>query len=395
MKRVEGKFSCLVYRAVILYLRKISNQMYVVLKPPLIVQNSSDEDLPREVVNKIKLDILSNQYNAEFNQEMQRWREKLFPDKPQTVFEYPPNNGSTFRFRVRKSPIFAAIGKQGQGKAAQIRPSVQPLVKQKGIQVEEPPPIFVSKRDSRFVNDIHPVRGLTNNRPYDFALTQQGLAQNIKLRVICPQREGALLETYLNQTHSRHQVPTTMQDHLLDYPGFAQAYGIPVEIPSPESPGWVTCAEPSQNLDAERGSLELARLITQSISKLESVCQPHVTLVFIPDRWNNWRGYESDSENFDLHDFVKAYCVQKGITSQFLEQSTMTDPYQCRVWWWLSLALYTKSMRTPWILDSLDPNTAFVGLGFSIKPKAKKGEHIVLGCSHLYNSRGEGLQFRW
>jgi hypothetical protein len=64
------------------------------------------------------------------------------------------------------------------------------------------------------------------------------------------------------------------------------------------------------------------------------------------------------------------------------------------VWWWLSLALYVKSMRTPWVLDGLDADTAYVGLGFSIDRNAGKGAQVVLGCSHIYSSRGEGLQYR-
>ena len=56
--------------------------------------------------------------------------------------------------------------------------------------------------------------------------------------------------------------------------------------------------------------------------------------------------------------------------------------------------MYVKSMRTPWVLDSLDTDTAFIGLGFSINPVAVRGEHITLGCSHIYSSRGEGLQYR-
>lgn len=119
-----------------------------------------------------------------------------------------------------------------------------------------------------------------------------------------------------------------------------------------------------------------------------------LVLIFIPDRWKNWNSFETEDEHFDLHDFVKAYSVQRGVSTQFLREDTLTDSYTCRVWWWLSLALYVKSMRTPWVLDSLDPGTAFVGLGFSLNRKAPKGEQIVLGCSHLYNSRGEGLQFR-
>ena len=59
--------------------------------------------------------------------------------------------------------------------------------------------------------------------------------------------------------------------------------------------------------------------------------------------------------------------------------------------WWLSLALYAKSMRTPWVLKGLNDGTAFVGLGFSIDRHAESGSKIILGCSHMYNARGEGM----
>jgi argonaute-like protein implicated in RNA metabolism and viral defense len=114
----------------------------------------------------------------------------------------------------------------------------------------------------------------------------------------------------------------------------------------------------------------------------------------VPTRFANWERFESDEERVDLHDFVKAYCVQKGIATQFIREQTFDKAQQCRVWWWLSVALYAKSMRTPWLLDSLDNDTSFVGLGFSIDRFARRGEHVVLGCSHLYNARGEGLQYR-
>ena len=117
-------------------------------------------------------------------------------------------------------------------------------------------------------------------------------------------------------------------------------------------------------------------------------------LIFFPGRWQAFRGYSNESESFNVHDFVKAYCVQRGIATQFLDQDTLYYGSQCRVWWWLSLALYVKGMRTPWLLDNLAEDTAFVGLGFSIDRRAGLGKHIVLGCSHIYSARGEGLQYR-
>jgi argonaute-like protein implicated in RNA metabolism and viral defense len=182
-------------------------------------------------------------------------------------------------------------------------------------------------------------------------------------------------------------------EYLIEYPGFNAAYGLPVEIPDCGYKGWSTCPEPQWN-SAIQGSRDLADRIIRSIEDLRASYAPHVILIFIPERWVLLRGYRVENERFDLHDFVKAYCVQRGISTQFLEENTLAEKDQCSVWWWLSLALYVKSMRTPWVLESLDPDTAFVGLGFSIDPSAKRGQHVVLGCSHIYSARGEGLQFR-
>jgi argonaute-like protein implicated in RNA metabolism and viral defense len=105
-------------------------------------------------------------------------------------------------------------------------------------------------------------------------------------------------------------------------------------------------------------------------------------------------GFDTESERFDVHDYVKASSVQKGIGTQFLDESTLSDKLQCRVRWWLSLAFYVKAMRTPWVLDGLDRDSAFVGLGMSYDPNQEHGKKVVMGCSHISSSRGEGLQYR-
>ena len=383
-----------IYRAAIIFIRNMSGQLYLVLKPSITITDSRGQPALQEVVKIMKNKILSSQYNKQFNQETDYWRKKLLSGKGQITFEYPHNRGSTFRFKVRAAPLFAAMGKSGQGRSIPIAPSIRPMVKQQGMIIDEPSLVFSNKSGSGLVKDIHPIRGLVHARPYDHSLTLQGLAPNISLGIICPKSDTRKLQAYLHQSQAKHLAPRSMQDYLLDYPGFNLAYGTPLEIPSPGDSGWITCPEPNESLGAKKGSLELARYVTQGVSQLESTQKPSVTLIFIPERWKIWNEFETDDERFDLHDFVKAYAVQTGVSTQFLREDTLSDPYPCRVWWWLSLALYAKSMRTPWVLDSLDPDTAFVGLGFSLNSKAKKGEQVVLGCSHLYNSRGEGLQFR-
>jgi len=392
--RQVGSIRVNIHRMVSVHLRKIKEQMYLVLKPSLHLEDSEGVELPVELANPIKLEILSNQYNKRFNQEMNRWRQHLFPENQQTTFEYPPNSGSTFRFTVRRSPVFAAIRDRSKGKGIQLPNSIRPHLRQTGLSLPEPDLTFRSADGTRYVSDKHPLRGLLSNRPFDFALTQNGLSSQITLGVICPKAESKILQDYLHRSGVSQDPAKTESDYLLSYPGFSQAFRLPLEIPQVGATGWEICPELEGGLNEQEGTLRFAKHITNSIDRLESTYKPNVVLVFVPDRWKQFRQFETDNEAFDLHNYVKAFSVQKGIPTQFLEQETLSSYQQCRVWWWLSVALYVKTMRTPWVLSSLPSDTAFVGLGFSINPKAAKREHIVLGCSHVYNSQGQGLQYR-
>ena len=205
---------------------------------------------------------------------------------------------------------------------------------------------------------------------------------------------STIFSTFIDSFFHRKEPLRTEQDYLLPYPGFQSAFGLPLNAPERGNLGWINCPEPDPKLPAREGALELRRLITNSIDALHSSNMPNVILICFPTRWAAWRGFKTEDERFDLHDFVKAYCVQRGIATQFLDQDTLTNPQHCRVLWWLSLALYVKSKRTPWLLDAIEEDTAFVGLGYGIDTVAEKGRHVLLGCSHVYSPNGEGLQFR-
>lgn len=118
-----------------------------------------------------------------------------------------------------------------------------------------------------------------------------------------------------------------------------------------------------------------------------------VIIIFIPSHWSGITDVEADGERFDLHDYIKAYAAQKQIATQFIQEETLNDKLICQVNWWLSLSFYVKSYRTPWVLKGLQPNTAFVGIGYSVN-RRKETHKVVLGCSHIYNSLGQGLKYR-
>lgn len=376
-----------------LYLRRVDNVQYLALMPSIKVLDKNGAEVPLEVANPVKLAILGYQHNKPFNQAVMHWRETILPGKPDTTYEFPLNCGSTFRFKIKRSPVFGEIGLPSGGKPTRIPDKMRHLVKYDGIELKEPELIFSNKAGTGLVRSPHPVRGIFENRPFDFPLTAKGFFGGLRVGIVSAEIEGQSLHRYLQNAHKTLQPTPGEQDYLVDYPGFQRAFGVAIEFPEPGSVGWFVCPEPSSN-DAQISTLEIAGHINRGIEQLQSAYAPHVVLVFYPTRWSGFRGYRTEAERFDVHDFVKAFCVQRGIATQFLNEDTFVDSYQCRVWWWLSLALYVKAMRTPWVLNSLTDNTAFVGLGFSIDHSAERGKHVVLGCSHIYSGRGEGLQYR-
>lgn len=395
----DGIFNCSVYSSVILFLRKLGNQQYLILKPSLHIIEKSGRIIPTTTINNIKNNILGYQHNKEFHQAVNSWRNLLLPENENvenkfTTYEFPPKSGSNFLFKIHRTPIFGSYKSDSVKTNQTINPKFLHVIKQKGLLISEPSLLFSNKQSTGYIKDSHPLRGLVNNRPYDFSLTSTGLSPSVKIGVICPAKESNLLASYLIKGQLTIKPTESEEDYLIPYPGFSSAFGLPIEIPQKNDSTWVECPNLSEALDSKNGSLELSRFLISSIDSLYASSKPNVMIIFIPSRWKQYKEFHSDEENFDLHDHIKAYCVQKGIATQFVEEETLRDHYQCRVWWWLSLAIYAKSMRTPWVVNSLDSDTAFVGLGFSVNHKSESGKHVVLGCGHIYNSHGEGLQYR-
>ncbi len=392
-ERIDGE-SFLAYQSVHLSLRLLDKRSFLILKPSLRVLDSSGQLAPRAKGNAAKMRILGWQHNKEFNDAVNFWRGKLLGSPaPQNVYEYPPDSGSSFRFLIRRTPAFAAIAGGKRSQKVTLEPRFRPLIKHSGIQIEEPELLFSNRAGTAMIRDMHPVRGILTNRPFDYSLTLQGFGSEIRMAVICPKAETKILQPFL--ANLARQIPPSQHegDYLPAYPGFRNAFGLDLVVAEPGGRGWITCPEP-EGPDDRSKTVATGRAINRSIEALQASFSPNVVLIFFPERWAAYRSFDTESERFNVHDFVKASSVQKGIGTQFLDQSTLADKLQCRVWWWLSLAFYVKALRTPWLLNDLEKDTAYVGLGMSYDLNPELGRRVVMGCSHIYSSQGEGLQYR-
>jgi len=379
-----------VHDAVLLYIRRIGRNVMLVIKPTVRVFTSTGSAASLEDEKAIKLSIFGYQHNDKFNDAVEGWRRKLFG--PGTTLTCPAGEDTGFSFTVDRAPVSAAIvaapGERSLPDAAINKTT------QRGFKVMEPHLLFGSKSATGAPSDPHPIRGLLANRPFDFSLTRSGLLPDVKLGVICPEREARSVAPRLQMLEQSATPSDSERDYLLDFPGFHQAFGLPLAIPRPGDASWRAPDEPSPEGGKERGARFAASAVVQAIEELRGANRVNVILIITPKRWVNWRSYETEDERFDLHDFVKAYCARKGIATQFIDEETLSDPQTCRIRWWLSLALYAKSFRTPFVLKAVADDTAFVGFGTSIDRYGPEGRKVVLGCSHIFNAQGQGLQYR-
>lgn len=394
-EKVISGIVCHIHKAIRLSINNDSNY-YLTLKPDFYISGFNG-DISDDIKKEVGKYFFEKLWNRKYNDYINKWREIIFANKTKVLeLEYPLNSGTGFVFVLKNIPAFAQIMKSGTSKGITLNSKFpKSSIKYTGIQYNEPMLIFSSKYpDARQKpKDFHPIRGLNENRPYDYPLNGKILNNEISLGVICPKAESQLFFRFISE-HQNKVSTKVNKEYLIDYPGFFNAYGVSLNIPTVSSENWAFCSEPNGS-DIKSTSLDLARKIREQIEHLIRDGKSIVILIFIPKRWEYYLDYCDESEQFDLHDYIKAICAEKGVATQFIKENTLESPLElrCQIHWWLSLSYYVKSLRTPWILDTLEKDTAFAGIGYSINHR-NSSEGIILGCSHIYNSQGQGLRYK-
>jgi hypothetical protein len=380
-----------VHKSLTLEIVKDDNSLYVLLMPKVRIVREDSEPIDKEVKKNISKEIADKTYNGQFNTIFEEWRKKIFGKDDSLSLEYPKSSASGFNYVVQQTPLYAKV-EQTRHAATSLSDNPR-YYKFSARQFDEPGLLFSSKNGQAQVSDSHPLIGLVKNRPYDFSLSAAGLSKETVIAVICPSSHGQKFLKFLQMQMGKVAVTNSKENYSIDFPGYSSAYGIGLNLPTINGDHWFD-VKLDANLSTEKNALHVAEQIKNAINRVASTTDVNVVTIFIPSSWEGYRGYERDNESFDLHDHVKAFAIQKGITTQFIEEDTVDNASQSnRIHWWLSLSLYCKTMRTPWVLDNLDRNSAFAGIGYSID-STENENHVVMGCSHIYNSRGEGLRYR-
>lgn len=375
-----------VYNAVKIGLESINGKYYISFNPDFQVE---EKETTKEVKQQIGLNFFHKIYNNKYNEYIDDWRKKLITLES---IEFPLNSGTGFYFKISKKPIYTSICDLNSNVNTNFEIPTD-ILNFKGVQFKENNLVFSTKNGNKQALDVHPMRGLLNNSPFESGLNFLS-DKTINLGVICPESDSQNLFDFLNFQNQIVSKNNPSDNYIIDYKGFFEVYGISLNIPNINSQNWEFISNPIKTSEFEIVQ-EIKNNIYDKINKLCSIGTQKIVIIYIPKRWDNYLTYNTEIESFDLHDYIKAFCAEKCVTSQIIREKTMLDKnLNCQINWWLSLSFFVKSFRTPWVIENADKSTAFAGIGYSIDNRKDSNGHIVLGCSHIYNSNGEGLKYK-
>ena len=326
--------------------------------------------------------------NLNANEYVVKWSKKIIGNTKFSA-NYPGRNTVRFSFAVVNYSALIGVS-SGKRNSIQLPAAVPKRIVFSGTEYKDPTLLFCSASTHGIAEDFHPMRGLISNAPVDYAMDGGILHSAISVGVICPDKHERRFAQFISELNYRSQAKHNT-DYLITFPGFYQAFKTGLDLPEPNSGKWKQI-NASNEQDIHKAAVEFGDAIIRKIDQL-SADSVDVILIYIPRDYEIFTSYTDGTVKYDLHDYIKAYAAQKQVATQFVREKTIESDLHCQIMWALSLALYVKSGRIPWVINGIQADTAFAGIGYSVM-NAPTGSNVVVGCSHIYSSDGRGMKYK-
>lgn len=364
---------------------------YITATPTFIFDSSINlsREEKKQFADSFTTEVNLGKPNLNVYEYIDKWAKRLFGQNGiQATF--PPNAATSFVFNIRPKSVILGVSTGSQYQVRIPQTISEKRIVFKGMECRDTDLIFFNPAQNRIAKDFHPMRGLINNAPFDYSLNNNILRSSISLGVICPSAHNQRFHSFLNQLNSRQGVKYNLE-YVIPFPGFFEAFKTNLSIPATDTNAWLDVTVP-QSYNIYDAAVDFGKSLCKSLDRL-SASSVDVALIYIPKEYEPLTGYVDDNENFDLHDYVKAYAAQRNIATQFVREKTLESDMNCQIMWALSLAIYVKSSRIPWVVSGINNETAFAGIGYSLN-RTGSNSNVVVGCSHIYSADGQGMKYK-
>lgn len=252
-----------------------------------------------------------------------------------------------------------------------------------------PEPVLAFHPDRASDREVHPLRGLLRFGPHSAGL----VPDPIRVATLAPAGESDRLYGFMKSLNSAYK-PMERREYLPEWPGFHSVFGLHMR-----AAGGGCHVELDSQLETDfRASptphIVLADRLVRAIQHLDARrTEFDVLFIYIPQRWA--AGYVGGpAEDFDLHDHLKAATAARRLPVQLVrEDKAFAYPCRASVMWRIALALYVKAGGVPWKLAETDPETAYIGISYAIRPPESERPRFVTCCSQVFDAEGSGLEF--
>ncbi len=252
-----------------------------------------------------------------------------------------------------------------------------------------PEPVLAFHPDRTSDQERHPLRGLLEYGPH----TAGFVPDPIRVATLAPHGESQPIFDFMKNLNSNFD-PRERRDYLPSWPSFQSVFRLRMC-----AAGNGCHEEVSHQLDTDlqkspQPHVTIAEYLVRAIQRLEARRSDFdVLFVYIPRRWES--GFVGGpNDDFDLHDYLKAYTATRGVPIQLVREDGAIA-YHCKasVMWRIGLALYAKAGGVPWKLAESDPETAYIGISYAVRPADAAQPRFVTCCSQVFDADGAGLEF--
>jgi hypothetical protein len=237
--------------------------------------------------------------------------------------------------------------------------------------------------------DMHPLRGLLRFGPYSSGL----VPDPIRVATIVPSGEGDRLYKFMKELSAEFE-PTERRGYLPKWPGFRRAFSIGMTGASKDCHIEFDPRLEGEMHESASPHVVLTERLIRAIQVLETRRDAFdVIFIYVPVSWSAGFAGGPD-EDFDLHDHLKATTAARRIPIQLVrEDRALAYPDRASVMWRIGLALYAKAGGVPWKLAEADPETAYIGISYAVRPVSSDRPRFVTCCSQVFDAEGAGLEF--